>query len=133
MKKFLSALVVLVILVGTLSSCSVFDKSLEKYEYTGLDAYGEFAEGKGLMNFVYEETYLKFFEGDKWNIDMETIVPFGAPIDEGTYTVKDGIYYFDGFEYGLETYGEKTADGGFVIYMRAYHHLRANQLLCRVP
>ena len=122
MKKILATVLVLVILVASLSSCSLFDKYSARYEYVSAESYGEYSQMRGTLDFIYVETFLKIYGDGSWNIDVDSFIPIGSPLDKGTYTKSGDTYKFTGFEYGLETYGEETEDGGFVIYMKAPYH-----------
>ena len=93
---------------------------LATYAYMGVyvdpaieSEYESYAE---LIEFIYEDTYLKLYEDGTWVIDTPLFLSFTSEIDKGTYTVEDGVYEFDGFEYDMDTYGRLDTDGCFEIY-----------------
>ena len=134
MKKFLTFVLVgmlCIVMMLSFTGCAFNNNYTDKYEYSG--AYvnstiaSEFATSQELFEYVYEDTCLKLFDDGKWVIDYNIFLFINSNIDEGTYTVEDGVYKFEGFEYGLSAYGEKT-DEGFEIYFMmpdGYTYIRA--------
>ena len=120
-KKLLTLLLISALMVTVLAcftGCGIGGKT-EKYAYKS--AYANYlvdfetSDPQGTLEFIYEDTYLKLYDDGTWVIDMPIFLFINSNIDEGTYMVEDGTYYFDGFEYGMDAYGEKSEDG-FEIY-----------------
>lgn len=113
------ALVLLLSLICSCGSASCVVK--EEYSSTATHnlASSEFAYLDDTLDFVYEDTTLKIYDDGTWCIDMPIILFITSKIDQGTYTVdENGLYEFEGFEYGMDAYGKET-DSGFEIYFRA--------------
>jgi len=114
MKKILFKLFMITALLAlTLSfaGCSKNKDAQYSFEYdssTTTAAYSEIGEE---LDFVYEDTSLYIFKDGAWKIETEDSGLFDGVIDEGTYTVdEDGLYSFEGFEYGLDATGRKNGD-----------------------
>ena len=112
MKKRLLALTLVFVMLFSFASCGA---SVGKYEYTGLTTSAGYTELRDSLDFVYEETFLNLKEDGTWSIDFPIILFISSKIDKGTYTVEEGVYTFEGFEYGMDAYGVET-DNGFDIY-----------------
>lgn len=87
-----------------------------KYEYEGCSANIAYRSLNDKFDFVYEDTRLNIYDNGTWSIDEKLFLFIRLKTDKGTYTVKDGVYTFEGFEYGMKATGKKTEDGGFEIY-----------------
>ena len=112
-KRILSIIMAATLLVLLLSTvgCGAADQ----YDYSKSSASSTFLSLKDDLDFVYEETRLNLEEDGTWSIDMSIFLFFRSDIDEGTYTVENGLYTFEGFDYGLDATGKKT-ENGFEIY-----------------
>ena len=122
MKKRIFSLVLAVILalstMLSLASCigeSYDEKLAFDGAYVNPAMQSEFATSAELIEFIYEDTYLKLNDDGTWVIDTPTFWVFNSEIDKGTYTFEDGLYNFYGFEYGMDAYG-KLENGRFEIY-----------------
>lgn len=120
MKKKIVAIVMAFILSAT-ALTFVGCGSSDGWDYSHITTNREYAdvsemnELANLLDFVYEDTTLKIKDDGTWKIDTPLFLFFRSNVDKGTYTVKNGIYVFEGFEYDLKTIGEKTSNG-FNIY-----------------
>ena len=120
MKKKIVAVVMALILSATTLMLVGCDSS-DGWDYSKITTSGEYDnisemnELVNLLDFVYEDTTLKIKDDGTWKIDTSLFLFFRSTIDKGTYTVENGVYVFEGFEYGFETTGEETSNG-FNIY-----------------
>ena len=115
MKKRIMAFFVLVFTLLSVSACSA---NAQKYEYDGMIQHRFFEEDNeqyALLDFVYDDTFLELSDDGSFKISINIILFINSTVDKGTYTVADGIYTFNGFEYGLAASGKAT-DQGFEIY-----------------
>ena len=115
----LAAILVVAIMVVTTGCGNT--SGTKRYEYNGVSinsqitsSYATFDE---MIAFVYEDTFLKINDDGTWVIDVPLFLFFNSNIDEGTYTVEDGVYTFEGFEYGMQAYGVETSDGFEIYFM----------------
>ena len=114
MKKRIIAVLLLVCSLFVLCSCALNAGAEQTYSFSNasvhlqVDGY-EYMDDT--MEFVYEETFLKIFSDGTWVIDMEMFLFLNSNIDQGTYTLENGRYTFEGFEYGMDAVGQKTASG----------------------
>lgn len=113
-KKILSMLLAFVLLLSllSLSGCG----AEKKYDYEDVSTHVLYASLKDEFKFIYEDTRLNIYDDGTWSIDESIFLFFRSKIDKGTYTVEDGLYTFEGFEYGMKATGKETDDGGFEIY-----------------
>lgn len=121
-RKLLSLTLALVLLVSVLSmsSCGLpatlkMMGAEHSFGFSRTYASPTFSELKSSMDFVYEDTTLHLYGDGTWTIDMNDTFFIDPVIDKGTYTVADGIYTFEGFEYGFDSTGKMDGDT-FEIY-----------------
>ncbi len=114
-KRIVSALLLFVLFASLLSFTGCMSKP--QYRYSGISTHSAYSDLREEMDFIYEDTFLLLEDDGSWRIYTPLFLFFKMNIDKGTYTVEDGVYTFEGFEYGMETTGEKT-DDGFTIYMK---------------
>ena len=114
MKKRILLIALVLCMVVSLCSCSVFGHYDKKYAYSSIqvnEAPYEIAQLKDSLDFVYDETFLKLSDDGTWCIDMNIILFINSNIDEGTYTMDGDTYVFEGFEYGMDARGYETEEG----------------------
>ena len=125
MKRRIISLVSLVAIL-TMLFAIVGCGSTEKYDFKTTHTQIDFSDFKGDMDFVYEDTRLNIKEDGTWTIDMRMFLFIRSNIDEGTYTVENGVYSFEGFEYGMKATGKETEEGFEIYFADPLNELRKN-------
>lgn len=115
-KRIIAVSLIVTFIVILLCGCGHGGKETYKYSHATATSYGSDYEFKETVEFVYSDTNLKLYEDGTWCIDTPVFLFFNMKIDKGTYEIDStGRYVFDGFEYGLSSYG--THEGNtFKIY-----------------
>lgn len=122
-KRILSIVMVALLLTSLLlvSSCGLPSMlkrmgAEHSFGYSGCFTYPSFSEMRSNLIFVYSDTTLHLYGDGTWTIEMNDPSIFvDGVLDQGSYTVEDGVYTFDGFEYGFDAKGE-MGEEEFSIY-----------------
>jgi len=108
-KQILSILLIVSMFISAFSfmGCG----SSAKYAYEECSTHYPYNSLVDELDYVYEDTRLNIYENGTWSIDMSFILFIRSKIDKGTYTVENGVYTFEGFEYGWAATGKETDEG----------------------
>jgi len=125
-KKLLSILLIIALFTLTFSMASCGLPSFIKmkgaehsFAFSGTYVSSAYDEMRSSLKFLYEDTTLHLYDDGTWTIDMDDpSILIDNTLDKGSFTVdENGVYSFEGFEYGLEATGEMK-DDGFNIYFK---------------
>ena len=122
-KRLLSTVMAVLLLASILTVAGCGLPSMLKmmgaehsFGYSNCYTSPTFSNMRSNLIFVYSDTTLHLYGDGTWTIDMDDPSIFvDGVIDQGTYTVEDGVYTFDGFEYGFAATGEMD-ESGIIIY-----------------
>ena len=134
-KRLLSILLLATLLVSILSMTSCGLPSMintigaeHSFEYSGCLTMPSYSQMRDSLSYDYADTTLYLYKNGTWSINMTDPSLFvDSVLWKGTYTVEDGVYTFEGFEYDLVSTEEmqddlvitgEMQDDNFNIYFR---------------